>query len=67
MKVLCILSQDDANEGVVTAVLEMVEGENDDDLFVKWLKQNSRYFSDKSRNECLEAPYAWNVNETEKI
>jgi len=63
MRILCIVSNDDCNTGNVTAVLEIPAGVDKDDLFVKWLKGQSSYYAKKSRDECLEAEYAWNEHE----
>lgn len=66
MKVLTIVGYDDCNTGEVSAVIEMPEGADEDDVFVAWLRKTSSYYKTKPRKECLEAMYAWNVVTVQK-
>lgn len=65
MKVLCIVSYDDAPQGVVTAVVALRDGDDPDDVFVRWATANAGVDDDAPREEVLELPYAWNVKEVE--
>lgn len=67
MKVLTIMSQDDAQSGEVTALIEMPEGMHEDEVFLLWLKKTESWYKDKTRDECFESPYAWNVCETRSL
>jgi len=65
MKVLVIISVDDAQLGQPTAVLSLREGQDVNDVFYEWLLSKEPYWRDKSREEALGAPYAWNAVEVE--
>jgi len=61
MKVLVIISADDAQLGQATAVVEIWPCDNEDDVFYEWLLGENPYWHGKPREDALGAPYAWNV------
>ena len=57
----------DETAGQVTAVVEMPEGADPDDVFCTWLAKQPGYADkNRSREYLLEQPYVWNVMEVEK-
>ena len=67
MKVLVIISRDDADQGQATELIEMPENLTDDQVFIRWLKGQSNYWANKTDEQCMESEYAWGVRETVKL
>ncbi len=66
MQVLCILSLDDSLQGDVTAVIELREGDDPDDVFVNWVVPQALSNRQLTRTELLGLPYTWQVKEVER-
>lgn len=67
MKVLCIVGYDDTTTGEVSGVVKMNDGDDEDQVFIKWYRHHHVKYLNITDKQILNSTYAWNVYEVQEL